>query len=228
MERVASELIRENTIAYAKQILSNIFPNVIDGFKKVRRRIIVTQPPDRLFGGQELISNTIRIHPYGDGSIYETGCRMAESFRYAFPLLYLKGNTGSYNGSRAASARYTKFKLTDFCKDVFLNGINFKTIPTELTEDLSDYEIKYFIPKIPTALLYNNDSIGFGYSSSTMPLKFENVCDLAIDFVSCSDKRNWDYSKLIKKFVPSFSIRVYIKNKEELLKSYRNGDLELS
>lgn len=226
MERVASELIRENTIAYAKQILSNIFPNAIDGFKKVRRRIIVTQPPDRLFGGQELISNTIRIHPYGDGSIYETGCRMAESFRYAFPLLYLKGNTGSYNGSRAASARYTKFKLTDFCKDVFLNGINFKTIPTELTEDLSDYEIKYFIPKIPTALLYNNDSIGFGYSSSTMPLKFENVCDLAIDFVSCSDKRNWDYSKLIKKFVPSFSIRVYIKNKEELLKSYRNGDFE--
>lgn len=222
-QRVASEVIVKNTIAYAKQILSNTFPNVIDGFKKVQRRIIITQPTDRYFKGQELISNAIRIHPYSDMSIYDTGCRMAESFRYSFPPLYLDGNTGSYSGDNAAHARYTEFKLSDFCKDVFINDINFKTIPTELTEDLSDHEIQYLIPKIPTALLYYNESIGFGYSSLTVPLKFENICDIVIDYVSCEDKNCWDYHRLAKLFVPHLTIHVFLRNKYELIDSYKKG-----
>ncbi len=225
-ENIASDIIRKNTIAFAKQILSNIFPNAIDGFKKVKRRIIYTQPIDKRFGGQALIANTIKIHPYGDASIYDAACRLVDSFRHSFPLIEIEGNSGSYSGDKAAHARYTEFWLSDFCKAIFFDDINFKTIPTELTEDLKGHEIKYFIPKIPTALLYSNESIGFGYSSLTVPLKFENVCNLVINYVSRKDKLNWDYSKVTNLFLPSFSIHIFIKNKKDILDAYARGNFE--
>lgn len=223
-ENIASDIIKSNTIAFAKQILSNIFPNAIDGFKKVKRRIINSQPIDKRFGGQALIANTIKIHPYGDASIYDAACRLVDSFRHAFPLIEIEGNSGSYSGDKAAHARYTEFWLSDFCKAILFDDINFKTIPTELTEDLKGHEIKYFIPKIPTALLYSNESIGFGYSSLTIPLKFENICNLVINYVSCKNKLSWDYSKVANLFLPSFSIHVFIKNEKDVLNAYTHGN----
>lgn len=223
MDRLGSDVVKENTIAYAKQMLSNIFPNVIDGFKKVKRRILNTQPKEGFFKGQNLISNAINIHPYNDKSIYDAACRLTEQFRYPFPLLNLKGNGGSYGGDIAPHARYTDFKLSEFYKDVFINGIDISTIPTEPTEDLSGNEIKYFIPKIPTALLYGNESIGFGYSSYTIPLLFENICKITIDFIGCKDKIKWDHSRLAELFVPSFPIHVMIKNYDKVVDSYRKG-----
>ena len=223
---VASDLIQSNTLAYSKYVLSNLFPSPIDGMKKVRRRIIYKQPTEESFSGMQLVSNTIAIHPYGDSSIYDTGCSMTNTFESTFPLLHLIGKGGSYSGDTAASARYTKFKLTDFCKDIFFHGVNFKTIPMESTEDLSGREIKYFIPRIPTALLYNNESIGYGYSSRTIPLKFENICDLVIDFVSCFDKYNWNYKRLAKLFIPCLPIKVLIKNEPQLIEAYSHGKFD--
>ena len=223
-EVIASDVIKSNTLQYAKHILANHFPSPIDGLKRVRRRIVYKQPTDGWFGGSHLISNTIAIHPYGDMSIYDAATSMVNTFESTFPLIAIHGKGGSYNGKRAASARYVKFKLTDFCKEIFFNDINFKTIPTEPTEDLQGREIKYFIPKIPTALLYENESIGFGYSSRTVPMKFENICDIVIDFVTCPDKLKWDYSKLAKLFVPCFPIKVRMMNIPELHEEYKKGN----
>ena len=221
---VASDIVLHNTVEYGKHILSNHFTSPIDGMKKVRRRIVYTQPADSEFSGSKLISNTIEIHNYGDASIYDAATKMCESFRSSFPLLILIGKGGSYSGVKAAHSRYTKFRLSPFCKDIFLNGINFKTIPMVMTEDLSGQEIKYFIPKLPTALLFGNESIGFGYKSSTMPLALGNVCDLVIDYAKCKNKDSWNYTRLAAKFVPFFPIHIFIKNKAELIRSYRKGN----
>ena len=223
---VASDVVQENTFLYGKHILGNMFPHPVDGMKKVRRRIIYTQPTDGVFSGQTLMSNTLAIHPYSDMSVYKTACRMAEQYRSTFPLLFIRGNSGSYSGDRAAHARYTEFRLTDFCKAILFSGINFKTIPTEQTEDLKGREIQYFIPKIPMALFMANESVGFGYGSKTVPLQFENICDLAIDFISCKNKLNWDYSKLAKLFIPCFPIQVKIQNKPELIDNYSKGHFD--
>lgn len=221
---IASDLVRQNTLEYAKSILSNHFPSPIDGMKRVRRRIIYKQKPDEVFSGSELVSRTLSIHPYGDTSIYDTACRMIDSFRNTFPLLFIIGTGGSYGGDTAASARYVKFKLTDFCKEIFISDINAKTLPMDQTENFMDYEIRYFIPKIPTALIMSNESVGFGYSSHTIPLKFENICDLVIDYANCADKINWNYRRLAKLFVPCFPIHVYMKNEAELIDAYSKGD----
>lgn len=225
---LASDLVKANMAEYGKHILSNHFSSPIDGFKKVKRRIIYQQRHklDHDFGGVELISNTMRIHPYGDSSIYDTATRMADTFRSSFPLLTNLGKGASYGGDRAASARYVDFRIGDFCREIFFSGINFKTIPVEQTEDLTDIEIVYFIPKIPTALLYESSSIGFGYNSHTLPLQFENVCDIVIDYVSCQNKARWDYRRLASKFVPCLPNQMFIKNRSDLIESYRNGKFD--
>jgi len=219
----ASDIVRDNSLAYSKHILSNTFPCPIDGLKKVKRRIIYTQPLDSSFGGMKMVSNAIGIHPYGDSSIYDAACNLTDSYRNTFPLITILSKRGSYGGDRVAAAKYTEFKLSDFCKDIFFNGINFKTIPMEPTEDLMGREIQYFIPKIPMALLVENESIGFGYSSHTIPMKFENICDLTVDFVSCKDKPNWNYQRMAKYFLPCLPIHVFIKNEAELIQAYTEG-----
>lgn len=225
---IASELIERNTLEYGKHILNNHFTSPIDGLKKVKRRIIYTKDPDSKVGGMQLVSDTLAIHNYGDQSIYDTAIKMAESYRNGFILLELQGTTGSYGGDKAAAPRYTKFKMSKFCKDLFYTGVNFKTLTMESTEDLNSQEISYFIPRLPTALLYGNESIGFGYKSRTVPLLFENVCDLVIDYAKCKDKVNWNYSRHATKMLPSFPIHVFLKNKDELVSAYRKGDFEKS
>jgi len=220
---VASEVISEYTAEYSKYILSHHFPSPIDGLKKVKRRILVNQPIDKPFSGISMVANTLKFHPYGDSSTYSCATRMTDVFRSQFPLLNIKGSGGSYGGDKAAAARYTDFQISDFCKDIMFNDIDFKTIPMTPAEDLMAHEIKYFIPKLPTALMYDNESVGFGYSSRTFPLKFENVCILVTDFIKSKDRLRWDCKHLAKLLIPYFAVHLNIVNGAEMTAAYREG-----
>jgi len=221
---IASELIEYNTKSYAKYILSHHFANPIDGLKKVKRRILMSQPTDKAFSAISMIANTLRYHPYGDLSTYQSAARLSDVFRSELPLLNINGTTASYGGDKAAAARYVDFQISSFCRDIMFDDIDFNTIPTEHTEDLTSKEIKYFIPKLPTALLYENESVGFGYNSRTLPLKFENVCTLVSDFIKSKDKDSWTGKHLVKLMVPFLPIHVNLVNTNELIEAYRRGE----
>jgi DNA gyrase/topoisomerase IV subunit A len=225
---IASDLIKSNTREYGKYILRNQFPCLIDGLKRVQRRILyaLLSDIDGEFSGNQLTGSTGKIHPYGDTSIYDAATRMCEPFRHVFPLLVIFGKGSSYEGETAAHARYTKFKYSDFFKDVFYAGINYKTIPTELTEDLMGKEIQYFIPKVPISLIFSNESVGFGYSSKTIPLKFENICDIVSDYVRAPLKEAWNFRKHVKLFLPCFPSQIFIKNEDDLITAYSEGKFE--
>lgn len=223
---VASELIEANTVEYAKYMLTHHFTSPIDGLKKVKRRILASQPVDKPFSGVSLIANTLKLHPYGDQSTYEAAGRMTDVFRSEHQLLTIRGTGGSYGGDNAPAARYTDFQISDFAREILFSDIDFKTIPTEQTEDLMGYEIKYFIPKLPTALLYENESVGFGYSSRILPLKFDNVCTLVADFINSKNKAKWDGKHLIKLMVPHFPIHINMVNVTELVQAYKSGNYQ--
>lgn len=223
---IASATIEENSKEYARYILASFFPNPTDGLKRVHRRIINNQPQDQRVGGAILVANTLKTHPYGDSATYDTACRLAEPFSFTFPLIDNLSAGGTYSGSKAAASRYTKFKLSDFCLDVFFKGIDKKTIPMEPTEDLEGVEPKYLIPKIPTALLFAHDAIGYGFSSRTVPLKLENICDLVIDFIESGQRDTWTGTHLPHLFLPKFPVEVELKNHQELIQQYSNGNFE--
>ena len=228
MEKLtASEVIKDNTEAYGRYVISHLFPSAYDGLKKVARRILTTLKVDVEIGSADLVSKTMLLHPHSPEAIYQAACRFEEPFSHTFPIFNIIGKGGSYSGDTPAASRYTKMRVSDFASDIFFKGIDFRTIATELGESLSTNEYQYLIPKIPTALLYASETIGFGYSSRTFPMKFENVCDLVIDFIQSENKTKWNGSHLPHLMLPCLPIKVYLVNQDELLEEYSKGNFEV-
>ena len=114
-DRKIDEEMRESYLDYAMSVIvSRALPDVRDGLKPVQRRI--------LFGMLELgvTSNASfkksarivgdvmgKLHPHGDGPIYEAMVRMTQDFTLRYPLVTGQGNFGSIDGDPPAAMRYT-------------------------------------------------------------------------------------------------------------------------
>lgn len=230
---IGSDVIEKNTIEYSRYILQNQFPSAVDGFKKVRRRLIWALRGEKgTFSGLTLKSLAAKNHPYGDASIYDTAVKMSQRFKIPFILFSLnESDPGTYSGDTAAAAKYTKFSVTPITFDLFFKDIDIATFPMELTEDMMDFEPSYFIPKLPTALLFHNDTIGYGYKSLTFGYPIDVICDMVISYSQFKQKEDksllseWDYSKFFKKLYPIFPIRNRLLNSKQITKEYENGNL---
>ena len=224
----ASDLIHQNLLRYSKSMIVAAFPNLVDGLKPVHRRILVALhklPGD--VSGQEVIASTMRTHPHGDGSIYNTAARLGQTFEYNPTLLSFDCSIGTYYAPNPAAPRYTKGGLSDFAKDIFFKGIDLKAIPKMMNEAQDGYEVIYLIPAVPTSLLYANNTIGYGESCYTNPLNLADVCDIVVAF--CRHKKNnplkdFDCSAHAEKFIPDFPIQGTLTNYDELLGAYKAGD----
>ena len=209
----AIEVLENNSKLYLQYIISTLFPNIIDGLKAVQRRaIFALKDVNTPIPALDAISKIYRYHPHSDMSIYDTIVRLAQPFRYNPTLINFVGNYGSYsNPDGYAAPRYTRCCLSDFCKDLFLNDVSLTTLSYQPTEDLEKLEPTHFIPKIPTALLWRNNTIGYGFTSRTINFDLETVCKLALAYIEGPD----GIDKLYKDLVPFF-YRNYIRNFHEV------------
>jgi len=228
---IGSEIIESNTHKYTDYILNNQFPSIYDGFKKIKRRLIWALKDEKdSFSGLKLKSKTGRYHPYSDESIYETAIKMSQPFQTPFLFFNLKGDFGTYSGDDPASARYVKFKISEFTKDMFLRGIDLSSLTFEQSEDLLGYEPSYLIPKLPTTLLFSNVTIGYGFKSLTFGYPIDVICDMVIEFSLYKEKTensispSWDFSKFYKSLIPVFPINNKILNPKQIEKEYKKGN----
>jgi len=224
---IGSNIIRSNTEAYSKEALRGFFPSPIDGLKLVRRRIFYSlRDKTGEFEGSELISRVKCLHEH-ESSIYDAAIRIGQLFRTPFPLITIKGDDGTYGGDRAASSRYNKFELSEFCKDIFIRGTDLNTIPKILGDNLKDYEPEHFIPKIPTALLYDNNTVGFGFKCLSLPRQLENICDLVMMYSSSKDRMNWFPDGYTHLLLPFFPVMNRTLNIPEILEEYKNRNFHV-
>lgn len=227
-EITASDLVHRHLLRYSKSMSFSMFPSVIDGLKPVFRRILVSV--NRLegeFSSVELVSETVKMHPYGNDSIYNAAARLGQSFEYNPKLIDFVGSCGTYAEPRPADMRYTSAALSEFAKDVFFKNVELKVLPKRKNETENGYEPCYLIPSIPTALLYANSSIGYGDSSYTTPHNLADVCDLVVAF--CKHQKQsplttFDYTAHVEKFIPDFPVYGTLTNYRELLAAYRRGE----
>src|SRR3954447_22301926 len=98
-------------------IYSRALPDAKDGLKPVQRRILYTMHdmglrPDRGYVKSARVVGDVmgKLHPHGDGAIYDALVRMAQSFTMRVPLVDGHGNFGSLDDGPAA-ARYTEVRL---------------------------------------------------------------------------------------------------------------------
>ncbi len=228
----ASALVTRHTELFGKSIIEALIPNPIDGLKYVHRRILTIGYNDARFQTNHfvkcmtLVSATMELHPHGDSSIYRSIVRMAQSFEYNPAMIVIEGNFGSYSTPNPADARYPSLKITEFTKDVFYAGVNYRALPKQLDELQTAFELSYFVPTIPTALLYANSTIGFGFGSETVPHNLADVCDLVVAYTQHQTTHPvtaFDYTKHAEKFLPDFPTFSTLTNHHELITAYRHG-----
>jgi DNA gyrase/topoisomerase IV subunit A len=113
-----SQEMSESFLEYAYSVIySRALPDARDGLKPVQRRILHQMSdmglrPDK---GHVKCARAVgevmgKLHPHGDGAIYDAMVRMAQSFSMRLPLIDGHGNFGSLDAGPAAM-RYTESRL---------------------------------------------------------------------------------------------------------------------
>jgi len=223
----ASVIIDQNLTQFALSMIKAAHPNAVDGLKPVLRRIVdAVRDTNGVIKSAKLIALTNENHPHGEDSIYHAAARLGQSHEYnPLPLIF-DSACGTYADPRPAASKYTNERLSEFSRDVFFEGIEYRALPKEQNEGLNGYEPIHLIPAIPTALLYANSSIGYGMSSYTVPHNLADVCDLVVDFckhMKHSPLEPFDYVKHVEKFLPDFPSICTLTNHRELLAAYKQG-----
>lgn len=221
--------IKECLLTYGEDTLLTKFPHYIDGLKDVSRRILwFTRDQKEPRSFLRVMGDIVENHVSGDSSVYGAIIRLGQRFMVGHPLIHIEGKSGSYHSpSDSAAPRYLNMAISEFSRDVFFNGIHLKTIPMMPTKNFGSMEPRYLIPKLPTALILGNLTVGFGFKSTIPMIDFEDVCNLVMLFAEHYQKKNVgipDARKLASLLIPTFPIVNIIKNRDALLAAYRKGD----
>ncbi|MBO9041565.1 MULTISPECIES: DNA gyrase/topoisomerase IV subunit A [Curtobacterium] len=115
-----SEEMQGSFLEYAYSVIySRALPDARDGLKPVQRRILYQMAemglrPDRGHVKSARVTGEVmgKLHPHGDGAIYDALVRMAQPFTMRVPLVDGHGNFGSLDDGPAA-ARYTEARLAE-------------------------------------------------------------------------------------------------------------------
>ncbi len=113
-----SEEMQGSFLEYAYSVIyARALPDARDGLKPVHRRILYQMAemglrPDRSHVKSARVVGEVmgKLHPHGDGAIYDALVRMAQPFAMRVPLVDGHGNFGSPDDGPAAM-RYTECRL---------------------------------------------------------------------------------------------------------------------
>ena len=181
--------MRESFLEYSYSVIySRALPDARDGLKPVQRRIVYQMGemglrPDRGHVKSARVTGEVmgKLHPHGDGAIYDALVRMSQDFSLRMPLIDGHGNFGSLDDGPAA-ARYTEARLAQAA--LLLNA--------SLDEDVVDFEANYdaqlteptVLPAAFPNLLVNGASgIAVGMATNMPPHNLREVVSALVHLV---------------------------------------------
>ena len=225
--RIEDEM-RESYLDYAMSVIvSRALPDVRDGLKPVQRRV--------LFGAQDLgmgptsgFKKTARLvgdvmgklHPHGDGAIYDALVRMGQDFSLRYPLITPQGNFGSVDGDPPAQMRYTEARLAPIAGEL-LADLDRNTVDFQPNFDDSINEPVVLPTRIPNLLINGSTGIAVGMATNVPPHNLVEICDgiaLVIDNPECSVD---DLLEIVHG--PDFPTAATIYNREQIRQAYATG-----
>ena len=183
-EQLITDTIEKNYMPYVMSvIISRAIPE-IDGFKPAHRKILYTMYKMGLLTGNRtkstnVVGSTMKLHPHGDQSIYETMVRLTrgnESLLH--PFIDSKGSFGKQYSSdmREAASRYTEVKLDSFCQELF-RGIDKDAVDFMPNYDNTMQEPTLLPTSFPNILVMPNTGIAVGMASSICSFNLAEICD---------------------------------------------------
>lgn len=172
-------------IDYAGETIKQRAIPGIDGFKPVNRRILYTMYHDKvktLTKCANVVGSTMKLHPHGDGAIYDALTLMTNSAEYLnVPFITGKGNFGkSYDKCKAAAYRYTECKLESIAEEIFKDLDGAKMI---YNYDDTMQEPALLPVPFPNILCNGSAGIAVGIATSLAMFNFNEVNNAVIEYI---------------------------------------------
>jgi DNA gyrase subunit A len=196
--------MRGSYLEYAYSIIyQRALPDARDGLKPVQRRILYQMSemglrPDRAHVKSARVVGDVmgRLHPHGDGAIYDALVRMAQPWAMRLPLVDGHGNFGSPDDAPAAY-RYTEARLAAAAMEM----------TTSLDEDTVDFIPNYdgtetqpeVLPAaFPNLLVNGAAGIAVGMATNMAPHNLGEVVAAARHLIAHPDAD----LEMLMRFVP--------------------------
>ena len=225
-EQPITRTLEENYMPYAMSVIVSRAIPEIDGLKPAHRKLLYTMYKMGLLGGKltksaNVVGQTMKLNPHGDGAIYETLVRLTRGNEALLhPLVESQGNFGKqYSRDMAyAASRYTEVRLEPICQELF-GDINKNTV--EFVDNY-DGELKepVLLPaSFPNIIVNPNQGIAVGMASNICSFNLREVCEATIAYMK---NPKADIIEIMP--APDFSMGAnLIYNKEEMAKIYETG-----
>ncbi len=199
-----TEEMRGSFLEYAYSVIySRAIPDARDGLKPVQRRILFQMSemglrPDRAHVKCGRVVGDVmgRLHPHGDGAIYDALVRMAQPWVMRVPLVDGHGNYGSLDDGPAAY-RYTECRLAE--PAMLLTG----SLDEDVVDMVPNYDGQFEQPEVlpaafPNLLVNGASGIAVGMATNMAPHNLGEVVEAARHLLAHPDATLDD----LMRFVP--------------------------
>lgn len=206
-ERIVDiELIQELSDSFLEYSYSVIYaralPDARDGLKPVQRRIIYQMGemglrPDKGHVKSARVSGEVmgKLHPHGDGAIYDAMVRMSQPFTLRVPLIDGHGNFGSLDDGPAA-ARYTETRLAPAAL-LMNDGLDEDVVDFKPNYDAQLSEPEVLPAAFPNLLVNGSAGIAVGMATNMAPHNMREVIAGAIALLNNTKLESIDLMKYI-------------------------------
>ncbi len=167
--------MRASFLEYAYSVIySRALPDARDGLKPVQRRILYTMNdmglrPDRGHVKSARVVGEVmgRLHPHGDGAIYDALVRMAQPWSMRLPMIDGHGNFGAPDDVPAAM-RYTECRMAPAAV-AMTAGIDEDTVDFKPNYDSRETEPSVLPAAIPNLVVNGTTGIAVGMATNMAP-----------------------------------------------------------
>src|SRR3954451_22544632 len=198
------EEMRTSFLEYAYSVIySRALPDAKDGLKPVQRRILYTMAdmnlrPDRGHVKSARVVGEVmgRLHPHGDGAIYDALVRIVQPWSLRVPLVDGHGNFGSPDYGPAAM-RYTECRMAPPAL-AMTASIDEDTVDFKANYDGREQEPVVLPAAIPNMIVNGASGIAVGMATNIAPHNLVEVVQ-ALRHLIKSPKADLD---ALMRFVP--------------------------
>jgi DNA gyrase subunit A len=169
--------MRASFLEYAYSVIySRALPDARDGLKPVQRRILYTMNdmglrPDRGHIKSARVVGEVmgRLHPHGDGAIYDALVRLVQPWSMRVPMVDGHGNFGSPGGDDPAAAmRYTECRMSPAAV-AMTASIDENTVDFKPNYDSRELEPTVLPAAIPNLVVNGTTGIAVGMATNMAP-----------------------------------------------------------
>ena len=220
--------MRTSFLDYAMSvIIARALPDVRDGLKPAHRRTLLTLydlnlTPDRGYRKCAKICGDIsgNYHPHGEGVVYPSLVRLAQSFAMRYPLVDGQGNYGSVDGDPPAAMRYTEARMTEICQEM-LRDLEKETVDFIPNYDGTREEPVVLPSTIPNLLMNGSAGIAVGMATNIPPHNLGELVDGLVAMLADPQISVEELMQLIPG--PDFPTAGLIYGTEGIREAYQSG-----